>query len=205
MGNTLINAIEGTIVKLVGDFQGNPGRFWNERDMHWSLFYYLEQEGVIQETYVTQLIRAEFPTFKKFGEQRPARGHYDLAVLDLQSYNSEAAQTMEARASWDWGDYLKLVKVMIAVEIKLWLSRLPFERAGWDIQKLTESPNNVRNAYFLNFVQLDFNRPHSQRYYERLRGYLMSHKSKWPDLKILCVPSDRRVQPDPGENWLSLP
>ena len=202
MGNDFTGAIERAIVKLVGDFQDNPSRFWNEREVHWSLFYYLEREGAIQETYVTQLIRAEFPTFKKFGEKRPARGHYDLAVLDLQSYSSEAAQTMEAQASWDWDDYLKLVKVRIAVEIKLWLARLPFERAEWDIQKLTESPNNILDVFFLNFVQLNFRRKHNREYYEKLRDYLTSQKRHWPELRILCVPSDRKVQPDPGENWL---
>mgnify|MGYP000350737267 CR=1 FL=1 len=202
MRNQFVEVTERAIDKLVIDFQGNPDRFWNERDMHWSLFYYLKQEGVVQETYVTELIRAEFPTLKKFGTKSPARGHYDLVLLDPQSYSSAVVQSMKAQHPWD--AYLKLVKVMIAVEIKLWLARLPLERANWDIRKLTELPNNVLNAFFLNFVQLDFGRPHMQDYYRDLRESLMQHKRRCPDLKILCVPSEVKVQPDPGDNWLSL-
>lgn len=203
MQNQFVEATERAIAKLVTDFQHNPDRFWNERDMHWILFYYLKQEGTIQEAYSTQLIRAEFPTVKKFGEKNPARGHYDLVVLDPESYSSEAVQRMKA---WDpWDEYLRLVKVVIAVEIKLWLARLPLERTDWDIQKLTETPNNVLNAYFLNFVQLNFGRQYTQDYYRDLREYLMRHKKRWPDLRILCVPSDAKIQPDPSNNWLVLP
>jgi len=201
MGNQFVEATERAIAKLVADFQGHPNRFWNERDIHWSLFYYLKQEGVIQETYVTELIRAEFPTVKKFGVKNPARGHYDLAVLDPQSYSSAAVQSMKAQDPWD--EYLKLVKVMIAVEVKLWLARLPHERADWDIRKLTEPPNNVLNAFFLNFVQLNFSRSHTQDDYQKLREYLMYHKRQWPHLKILCVPSETKIQPEPSKNWLS--
>jgi hypothetical protein len=200
MEDQLVKAVEGAIDRLVSDFQGNPSRFWNERDMHWSLFYYLKQKEVIQEIDVTQLVRAEFPTVKKYGEKNPARGHYDLAVLDPQSYNSPAVQSMKAQDSWD--DFLKLVKVMVAVEVKLWLARLPLGRADWDIQKLTDSENDVCNAYFLNFIQLDFSRPRAEKYYQELRGCLMK-KMKLPNLKILCVPSDIKVQPNPSENWLS--
>jgi len=197
MGNPIVEATERAIAKLVANFQGNSDRFWNERDMHWSLFYYLKQEGGIQESYPTQLVRAEFPTLKKFGN---ARGHYDLVILDSESYNSEAVQSMK---TWDpWDEYLKLVKVAIAVEVKLWLARLPHERADWDIQKLTESPNNVLNAYFLNFVQLNFSREYARDYYRDLREYLMRHKTRWPDLRILCVPSETKIQPDASNNWL---
>ncbi|MGA7677248.1 MAG: hypothetical protein WCA51_02600 [Dehalococcoidia bacterium] len=203
MRDQFVEATERAIAKLVTDFQHNSDRFWNERDMHWILFYYLKQEGTIQEAYSTQLIRAEFPTVKKFGEKNPARGHYDLVVLDPESYSSEAVQRMKA---WDpWDEYLQLVKVVIAVEIKLWLARLPLERTDWDIQKLTETSNNVLNAYFLNFVQLNFGRQHTQDYYRDLREYLMRHKKRWPDLRILCVPSDAKIQPDPSNNWLVLP
>lgn len=202
MEQQLIEVTERAIAKLVGDFQGYPDRFWNERDIHWSLFYYLKQEGVVQENYVTQLIRAELPTLKKFGVKNPARGHYDLAILDPQSYSDPTVQSMKPQDPWD--EYLKLVKVLIAMEVKLWLARLPFQRADWDIKKLTEQPNNVLNAYFLNFVQLDFNRLHMQDYYRELREYLTHHKSQWPDLRILCVPSDSRFQPDPSKNWLSI-
>jgi len=202
MEQQLIEAIERAIAKLVGDFKGYPDRFWNERDIHWSLFYYLKLEGVVQENYVTQLIRAELPTVKKFGVKNPARGHYDLAILDLQSYSDPTVQSMKSQDPWD--EYLKLVKVSIAMEVKLWLARLRFQRADWDIKKLTEQPNNVLNAYFLNFVQLDFSRLHMQDYYRELREYLTQHKSQWPDLRILCVPSDSRFQPDPRKNWLSI-
>ena len=203
MENQFVEVAERAIAKLVTDFQSYPDRFWNERDLHWSLFYHLKREGVVQETYVTQLIRAEFPTVKKFGTKNPARGHYDLAVLDPQSYSSAVVQRMKAQDPWD--AYLKLVKVMIAVEIKLWLAKLPHERADWDVQKLTEQPNNVLNAYFLNFVQLNFSRQYMQDYSRDLREYLLRHKEAWSDLKILCVPSETKIQPDPGNNWLSLP
>lgn len=204
MGNNLfVEATERAIAKLATDFQGYPDRFWNERDLHWSLFYYLKQEGVVQEAYVTQLIRAEFPTLKKFGEKSPARGHYDLAILDPQSHSKPTVQSMKAQEPWD--EYLKLVEVKIAVEIKLWLARLPLERADWDIQKLTEPPNNILYPFFLNFVQLRFGRPYMQDYYRDLREYLMCHKRRWPDLRILCVPSETRIQPNPSNNWLLLP
>ena len=202
MGHQFVEATERAITKLVADFQSYPNRFWNERDLHWSLFYYLKQEGVVDEAYGTELIRAEFPTMKKFGEKSPARGHYDLVVLDPQSYRSATTQSMKAQAPWD--EYLDLIKVMVAVEIKLWLARLPLERADWDIRKLTEPPNNVMNAFFLNFVQLDFNRSHTQNYYQGLREHLMCHKRRWSNLKILCVPSDTTIQTELSENWLSL-
>jgi len=200
MEQQLVEATERAITKVIGDFQDNPERFWNERDIHWSLFYYLKQEAVGQENYVTQLIRAEFPTLKKFGGRKPARGHYDLVILDPKAYNSPAVQQMKAQASWD--DFLKLVKVIVAVEIKLWLARLPFERADWDIRKLMEQPNKVVNAYFINFVQLNFNKPTMQDYYRELREYLMHQKDQWPDLKILCVPSETKIQPVASKNWL---
>ena len=200
MESQFVEATEKAIAKLVADFQSNPNRFWNERDMHWSLFYYLKQDDTIKETYVSELIRAEFPTVKKFGEENPARGHYDLVILDPESYRSEAVQCMKASDPWD--EFLKLVKVMIGVEIKLWLARLPEKRANWDIEKLTEPQNSVQNAYFLNFVQLDFGRRPMQEYYQRLRGYLTSKKRQWPALRILCVPSDTTIQPKPGENWV---
>ena len=199
MENQFVEATERAIAKLVADFQGYPDRFWNERDVHWSLFYYLKQERGIQESYATQLIRAEFPTVKKFDG---ARGHYDLVVLDPESYSSPAVQSMKTQDPWD--KYLELVKVMIVVEIKLWLARLRCdERAKWDVRKLTEPPNNVLNGFFLNFVQLDFSKKHMCDYYRELRECLMRHKVAWPDLKILCVPSHIKIQPE-SENWLSL-
>jgi len=200
MGERFVEAIEKAVTKLVTDFQSYPDRFWNERDLHWSLFHYLKQEGAVQEDYVTQLFRAEFPTLKKFGTKSPARGHYDLVILEPESYNNPAVQRMKAQDSWD--DFLRLVKLAAAVEIKLWLARLKPERADWDIQKLVQPPNNVLDGFFLNFVQLDFRRKHNQEYYEKLRDYLASQKRRWPELRILCVPSDVRIQPQPPRNWI---
>ena len=203
MQRQFIDATARAIEKLVADFQRYPDRFWNERDVHWSLFYYLKQKDIIPEAYTTELIRAEFPTMKVFGEKSRARGHYDLVILDPQSYRSEQVQSMKAQGSWD--ELLKVVKVIVAVEIKLWLARLPLERTDWDIRKLTEKPNNVLNAYSLHFVQLDFDRQHAQDYYRNLREHLMHHKGRLPDLSILCVPSDTRIQSDPSNNWLAVP
>lgn len=202
MGEQLIEAVEKAIDQLVADFQRNPDRSWNERDMHWSLFYYLKHEEVIEEAYVTQLIRAEFPTLNKFDG---ARGHYDLVVLDYESYNSPDVQAMKAETSWD--EFLPKIKITIAIEVKLWQVRFQHERAdkiiNWDIRKLTENPN-VLNAYFLNFVQLGFTKQEMKSWYSMLRGSLMTQKRSWLDLKILCVPSDKTIQPDPSQNWLSL-
>lgn len=47
----LVEATERAIAKVIGDFQDYPDRFWNERDIHWSLFYYLKREAVVQESY----------------------------------------------------------------------------------------------------------------------------------------------------------
>ena len=72
MPNNALNvAIKETVSKVVADFQNYPERFWNERDLHWSLFYYLKQEAVCSEGYPTELIRAEFPTLKVFPGKRP--------------------------------------------------------------------------------------------------------------------------------------
>jgi len=202
MKEHLLEAAERAINKLVADFQGNPDRFWNERDLHWSLFYRLKQENAVQEDYATQLIRAEFPTLKKFGESTPARGHYDLVVLEPSSVIGADVKDIPSWAPWS--DWLPKVKLLVAVEIKLWLARLPIDRADWDIQKLTESPNNIQNAYFLNFVQLNFKRQQMKDYYRDLRRYLMDLKARFPPLKILCAPNEVRVQPNPRENWLSL-
>jgi hypothetical protein len=204
MGNRFMEATEMAIAKLVADFQSYPNRFWNERDLHWSLFYYLERREIAQEEYTTQLIRAEFPTLKKFGTKSPARGHYDLVILESESYFTPVVQKMEANDPWD--DFLKLIKLAVAVEIKLWMARLRLEtlekRVEWDIRKLTEPPSNILNAFFLNFVQLDFRQGHNQEYYEKLRDYLTSQKRLRPELRILCVPSDVRIQPQPARNWI---
>ncbi len=195
--------IEEVIKKVISDFQTNPERFWNERDIHWSLFYYLKQAQISGEVYPTQLIRAEFPTLKVFSGNRPARGHYDLVIINEESYNKPEVQNMKAQASWE--DYLPLIKIDVAIEIKLWLNRLQInamkERAGWDIQKLTDTPNNIQNAYFLNFVQLDFKRVQNRMYYQQLRNYLREQKRKHTELNILCVTSDPQFQ-STSQNWL---
>ena len=204
MPNRLLCAkVKNAISLVVSDFQDNPERFWNERDIHWSLFYYLKQEAVCSEAYPTGLIRAEFPTLKVFSGKKPARGHYDLVILDAESYFKPEVQSMKAQAPWK--EYLELVQVTVAIEIKLWLNRLRpgnmAERADWDIQKLTDTPNNVQNAYFLNFVQLNFKSEYMRQYYQQLREYLSNQKGKHQDLNILCVPSDYQLQPGPNY-WL---
>ena len=112
MEERLTKTVEKAIEQLVVDFQSNPERSWNERDMHWSLFYYLKQGEVIREAYVTQLIRAEFPTLKKFDG---ARGHYDLVALHYESYDSPGVRDMKEKASWD--DFLPKIKIKIAAEL----------------------------------------------------------------------------------------
>lgn len=202
--NIIWHSVEKGISNFVADFQSNPNRFWNERDVHWSLYYYLKQAQVSGEVYPTQLIRAEFPTLKVFPGNRPARGHYDLVILDAESYFKPEVQKMEAQAPWQ--EYLESLKITIAIEIKLWLNRLRpgsmAERADWDIQKLTDTPNKIQNVYFLNFVQLNFEADYMKDYYRQLREYLSNQKMKWPILKILCVPSNPQIQPNSKENWL---
>jgi hypothetical protein len=203
MVNPICSKLERAISQVVTDFQTYTTRFWEERDIHWSLFYYLKTLG-IEEAYPSQLIRAEFPTRRTFGK-RPARGHYDLTILNLASYSLPEVQRMKPQTLWQ--EYLDLVRIDAAIEIKLWQNRLNdddmMERINWDVQKLTEELNNVDNAYFLNFVQMDFNSKYDlyKDYYIRLRENLKSEK-KLPNLKILCVPSENRIQPDPAENWL---
>ena len=199
----LFTAVENAIAKVISDFQANLDRFWNERNLHWSLFHYLKLEQVIKEAYPTQLIRAEFPTLKVFPGNKPARGHYDLVILDTESYFKPEVQKMEAQAPWQ--EYLESLKISVAIEIKLWLNRFRsdrmVERIDWDIQKLTATPNKIQNAYFLNFVQLDFQRDHNKTYYKKLREYLAKQKKNWPNLNILCVPSNPQVQNN-KINWI---
>lgn len=201
MEKQVIEATERAIAKVVNVFQNNPDRYWNERDLHWSLFYYLKNEKVIKEKYITELIRAEFPTLKTFGTENPARGHFDLAILDPKSYRSPAVQSMKLNAPWK--EFLELIRIAVAIEVKLWLTKLRRDIADWDIKKLTEKPNNILNAYFLNFVQSDFNRLNSKKRYQELREYLLHQKREYPHLNILCVPSDPKIQTDPSENWLT--
>ncbi|MFC2033293.1 hypothetical protein ACFLUB_02080 [Chloroflexota bacterium] len=193
-------SLNNAMSRVVANFQANPERFWNERDIHWSLFYCLKLGQVSEETYPTELIRAEFPTLKVFDE---ARGHYDLVIINAESYNKPEVLNMNAQASWN--DYLPLIELDVAIEIKLWLNRLQPEAmkegVNWDIQKLTDTPNKVKDAYLLNFVQLDFKRDIYEAYYQQLRDYLLEQKKQFPKLNILCVPSVAQMQ-NSTDNWL---
>lgn len=196
-----MKAVEKAIAMVVSDFQKYPERFWNERDVHWILFYYLKHQRVSEEAYPTELIRAEFPTRKVFPGKKPARGHYDLVILDAESYYKQEVQNMKAQTSWK--EFLEVVEIAVAIEVKLWLNRLSpenmAERVDWDITKLTDKPNNVQNAYFLNFVQLNFKSDYMMQYYQELRDYLATKKQ--PGLSILCIPSDPKIQ-SVSANWL---
>ena len=196
MEDPVTEAVERAIDCLVADFQLHNNRFWNERDLHCSLFYYIRQAGIVQEEYPTQLIRAELPTVRRYDGQR---GHYDLALLDRESWRRETLQVVKGRDPWV--RYLDLVRVSVAIELRLWLSRLRPERVDLDIEKLTLPENGVRSAYLVNLVQLDFAQPAIKNYYRVLRAYLV--KKTQPGLKVVCVPSETAVQPDPDDNWLS--
>ena len=202
-----IEAVDKAIGQVVLDFQGDPTRYWNERDIHWKLFHYLKQQGIFQKSYITELIRAEFPTCAEYREVdgKPARGHYDLVVLESDSLAAPAVREM---APWaPWGEYLSQVEVLVAVEVKMWVDRWSDtqrdERVGWDILKLTDTRNAVRRPYLLNFVQLDFRRPQMKEYYHKLRKHLIEQLEQWSQLKILCVPSNVDIQ-SPNDNWISL-
>jgi hypothetical protein len=198
MEDSVTEAVETAINHLVADFQCHNNRFWNETDLHCSLFHYIRQEDIVQEDYPTQLIRAELPTVRRYDGQR---GHYDLALLDRELWRRETLQVVKGRDPWV--RYLDLVRVSVAVELRLWLSRLRPERVDLDIEKLTLPENGVRSAYLVNLVQLDFAQPAIRDYYRVLRAYLV--KKTQPGLKIVCVPSETAVQPDPCDNWLSSP
>ena len=199
MGKQFVEATESAINQVVSDFQNEPDRFWNERDVHWSLFYYLKQQHVFQRRYAAELIRAELPTLGKYGKEgRLARGHFDLVILDPDSVAAEAVRNLKPWTDWDV--YLPLVRVLIAVEVKTWVDRLRFDRANWDIRKLMDPENKVGHPYFLNFVQLNWEKTEMKAYYQKLRRYLSGKpKSK---LKILCVPNEIAIQPSHADNWI---
>lgn len=203
MRKEFVEAIERAITHLVTDFQGQTTRFWNERDMHWYLFHHLKQDPVFIRDYGTQLIRAEFPTRAVYIEGKVgARGHYDLVILDPTSLSSTPISKLPPWASWD--EYLPLVDVHVAVEVKTWVDRATDidEKVDWDIEKLTDARNAVKHGYFLNFVQLDFSRQQMRDFYQNLREYLMRKARCQPKLRILCVPHDKGIQPDPGQDWI---
>lgn len=203
MEKEFVEAIERTITHLVADFQAQTTRFWNERDLHWCLFHYLKQDPILQRDCGTELIRAEFPTRAVYIERKVgARGHYDLVILNPTSLISPAVSDLPPWASW--GEYLPLVDVLIAVEVKTWVERTTdiAGKVDWDIEKLTDERNAVENAYFLNFVQLDFSRQQMRNFYQNLREYLMGKARCQPKLRILCVPHDKGIQPHLGQDWI---
>ena len=201
MKESFAEDVEKAINQVVNIFQANPKRFWNKRDLLWILFHYLNQQEIFQDKQATDFIRAEFPTRAMYQAKKTARGHYDLAILQPESL---AIPNVSGMAPWaPWGEYLSLVKVSVAVELKMWLDRWSdMERVQWDIQKLTDAQNAVQHAYLLSFAQLDFSRPQMQEYYRKLRGFLIAQKKRSPNLKILCVPSDAAIQPETSANWL---
>jgi len=196
-------ATERVIARLVADFQAQPPRFWDERDIHWYLFHYLKPDPVLLCDYEPESIRAEFPTRRVYTEgAKPARGHYDLVILDPTSVTSPPVSGLPPWAPWE--ECLPHMAVLVAVEVKTWVERttnIP-KKADWDIDKLTDPSNAVRQGYFLNFVQLDFSRKHMLDFYQDLREYLLEKAKQWPKLRILCVPHDKGIQPDPKQNWL---
>lgn len=178
-----IEATEKAIHQLVTEFRENSNRFYNERDLHWSLYHCLSQQGIFQGEEAIKLIRAEFATHRVYRERRPARGHFDLVVLEPDS----------------------LVDVLIAVEVKMWAQRSSDEqmkkKIDWDIEKLTDKENGVKHAYLLHFVKLDFGRPIMKSFYRTLYDQLRLQAKQ--GLRILCVPSDATIPPA-SCNWLRL-
>jgi hypothetical protein len=152
-------------------------------DIHWYLFLHLKQDPTFSSVYGPELIRAEFPTRTEYPD---SRGHYDLVILDPDSMGNPIVRALPPWAPWE--EFLPLVDVFIAVEVKIWADRttdIP-GKADWDIQKLTDARNAVKHAYFLNFVQLDFNRPIMANFYRDLKKYLTIKASNQPNLRVLC-------------------
>lgn len=204
MEKAFVEATDRAIARLVADFQAQPTRFWNERDIHWYLFHHLKQDPVFLYDYGTELIRAEFPTRRVYitEDAKPARGHYDLVILDPTSVTNPPVSQLPPWASWE--EYLPHVEVLVAIEVKTWVYRttnVP-EKANWDIDKLTDPSNAVRQGYCLNFVQLDFSQQHMLDFYRNLREYLTGKARQWPKLRILCVPHVKGIQLDLRQNWI---
>lgn len=202
MEGQFIEAVDKVIEQVINDFRGDEAGHWSEREIHWALFRYLKQQDVFQRSDKTELIRAEFPTRATYEDRKPARGHYDLVVLEPASLDNPALSEMSPLDSGD--KYLELVKVVIAIEVRAWWYRWKDfkQRIDWDIEKLVDSRNAVKYPYSLNFVLLDFNRQGVADYYHELREYLAEQAKKYPKLKILCLPSDPKIQPE-SDNWIS--
>jgi hypothetical protein len=204
MEEQFIEAVDKVIEQVILDFRGDPAGHFSEREIHWALFRYLKQEEVFQRSNKSELIRAEFPTRATYGERKPARGHYDLVVLEPASLDNPALSEISPLDSSD--RYLELVKIMIAIEVKAWWYRWKDfqQKIDWDIEKLVDSRNGAKYLYSLNFVLLDFSRQGVADYYRELREYLAEQAKKYPKLKILCLPSDPKIQPE-SDNWISVP
>lgn len=101
---------------------------------------------------------------------------------------------------------LSQVKVVVAVEVKMWLVRWSDfqQRVGWDIRKRTDPQNAVEHPYLLNFGQVDFRRQKMKDYYHRLQKHLIERAEQYPQLKILYVSSNTEIQPQ-SDNWISTP
>jgi hypothetical protein len=199
----LVEAFDKAISQVITDFQNWPNRYWTERDIHWNLLFNVRNNEMFEKAQAIELIRAEFPTINKYGK-RKARGHYDLVVLEPESFRDPNVLVFKPWVPWD--DFLSRVKLLIAAEVKIWVDRLNtkevLKRVKWDIKKLTDSDNLVQNPYFLNFVQLDFDREIMKEYYYKLREQLADQKTQWPMVKVLCVPSKREVQSQVSGNWI---
>ena len=184
-------AVESAIEKVVQDFQRDPNHIWNEREIHWLLFHYLQLEKSWSQEYPAQLVRAEFPTLKIFTGEHQGRDHYDLVVLDAESPGDEEFQNINIKSPRQ--SFLEVVKINAAVEIKLWSARCRPEdmarRIDWNVKKLTEKPHNVQFAYFINLVQLPLKEPYI-KFYRDLHEFLRTIKHD--NLRILFAPADRR-------------
>jgi hypothetical protein len=193
--------VEKAIESVIVEFQSDSNRYWNERDIHWSLFHYLKNQGIFQRK--TELIRAEFPTRVKYLERKnKARGHYDVVVLNPEILESSKMKEMPPWAEWE--EYLPQIEISVAIEVKAWTDRLKNyeELINWDLDKLTNVENAVECAYFLNFVQLDFSKSIMNNYYHTLRNCLMEKHEISSRVKILCVPHLKILAPNPASNWI---
>src|SRR4030042_3132479 len=100
MKESFVEAVEKAINQVVNLFQANPKGFWNERDLHWILFHYLNQQEIFQGKQATDLIRAEFPTRAIYKAEKTARGHYDLAILQPESLAIPNASGIAPGGRW---------------------------------------------------------------------------------------------------------
>jgi len=60
MDEQFVEATERAIDQLISDFQTEPNRFWNERDIDWSLFCYLKQQELFQRDMQPSLSEQSF-------------------------------------------------------------------------------------------------------------------------------------------------